>query len=159
MAKSIIKTIQYNILSLLNVFMGFLFILYLGRKFGASEQTDIYFFSMVIITYLGYFVQSVWEAMAPYYVEFKVKDKKKVDELYSVLLNDLILVSFIIIMLYFILTSTFNVLSTNQKKFLDVFMFYLVFQNILLLNKTVVNLEHFYASFYLVIYLCLVAYF
>ena len=144
------KNIQYNLLSLLNVFIGFLFILYLGRKFGAGKETDIYFLSMVVISYLGYFVQSVWEAMSPYYIELKVKDKKKSDELYSILLNDLVLVSFLIITLYFVITFTFDIVSNEQKEFLDVFIFYLIFQNILFLNKTVLNLEHFYASFYMV---------
>jgi len=144
------KNIHYNILSLVNVFIGFLFILYLGRKFGAGSETDIYFLSMVIISYLGYFVQSVWEAMSPYYVELKIKDKKLSGELYSILLNDLILVALFIISIYFIITSNFNIITFEQKQFLDVFIFYLIFQNILFLNKTVLNLEHFYASFYIV---------
>ena len=68
MIKNILnRNIQYNLLSLINVFIGFLFILYLGRKFGA--ETDIYFLSMVIIGYLGYFIQ----AMSPYYIEKKIK--------------------------------------------------------------------------------------
>lgn len=144
------RNIQYNILSLFNVFIGFLFILYLGRKFGAGTETDIYFVSMVIIGYLGYIVQSVWEAMSPYYIEKKVKDKIASDELYSILLNDLILVSLAVISIYFIMTSFFDFISGEQKSFLDVFVFYLLFQNILLFNKTILNLEHFYASYYFV---------
>ena len=144
------KNLQYNLLSLINVFIGFLFIIMLGRKFGAGNQTDIYFLSITIIAYLGYFIQSIWEAMSPYYIELKVKDKKKSDELYSILLNDLILISLLIISLYFGITYFFKLLSNETKQFLDIFIFYIIFQNILLLNKTVLNLEHFYASFYLV---------
>jgi len=144
------KNIQYNLLSLINVFIGFLFILYLGRKFGAGKETDIYFLSVVIITYLGYFIQAVWEAMSPYYVEVKIKNKEKSNKLYSILLNDLILLSFVIIGCYFVVTFLFNIISSEQKEFLNIFIFYLIFQNILFLNKTILNLEHFYASFYFV---------
>lgn len=154
------RNIQYNFLSLFNVFIGFLFILYLGRKFGASSQTDIYFLSMVIISYLGYFIQAIWEAMSPYYIEKRIKDKKKSDELYSILLNDLILVSFIVVVIYFIFIFIFNVISNQQKDFLNIFIFYIIFQNILLFNKTILNLEHFYASYYFVdIFVYLVLFF
>jgi len=122
----------------------------LGRKFGAGNQTDIYFLSIAIITYLGYFIQSVWEAMSPYYIELKVKNKQKSDELYSILLNDLIFISLIIVLFYFGITYFFELLSYDTKQFLDIFIFYIIFQNILFLNKTVLNLEHFYASFYIV---------
>ncbi|MCG3707683.1 hypothetical protein L5F25_01580 [Aliarcobacter butzleri] len=144
------KNIQYNLLSLVNVFVGFLFILYLGRKFGAGNETDIYFLSMVIIGYLGYFVQAVWEAMSPYYIDLKVKDKIQSDKMYSVLLNNLICVALVIISMYFIFTSWFDLLSLVQTDFLNVFIFYLLLQNILIFNKTILNLEHFYASYYLV---------
>lgn len=155
MVKSLIKkilnkNIQYNLLSLVNVFVGFLFILYLGRKFGAGNETDIYFLSMVIIGYLGYFVQAVWEAMSPYYIDLKVKDKIQSDKMYSVLLNNLICVALVIISMYFIFTSWFDLLSLVQTDFLNVFIFYLLLQNILIFNKTILNLEHFYASYYLV---------
>lgn len=144
------KNLQYNVLSLINVFIGFAFIVFLGRKFGAGSQTDIYFLSVVIISYLGYLIQSVWEAMSPYYIELKIKDRKLSDELYSILLNGLVLVSSVIIVLYFTVTSLFDIISIETKEFLDIFIFYILFQNILFLNKTVLNLEHFYASFYLV---------
>lgn len=144
------NNLQYNLLSLVNVFIGFLFIIVLGRKFGAGSQTDIYFLSMIVVTYLGYFIQSVWEAMSPYYIELKLKDKQKSDELYSILLNDLILVSLVIIVLYFASIYLFEFLSSETKQFLNIFIFYIIFQNILFLNKTVLNLEHFYASFYIV---------
>ena len=96
MAKTLInkifnKNLQYNILSLINVFIGFLFVVSLGRKFGAGKETDIYFLSVVVINYLGYFVQSVWEAFSPYYVELKVKNKIQADRLLSVLLNYLVI--------------------------------------------------------------------
>ncbi|MEM4134629.1 MAG: hypothetical protein QXV73_05475, partial [Candidatus Micrarchaeia archaeon] len=141
---------KYNTLSMLNVLLGALFTIYLGRKYGASTETDLYFLSIVIVNYLGYFVQSVWEAMAPYYVDLKIKNLQLRDKLYSIMLNDLVLISSIIVCGYFVITSIFDIISIEQKQFLNVFIFYLVFQNILFLNKAVLNLEHFYASFYIV---------
>lgn len=148
--KFLTKNIQYNILSLINVFIGFLFIVLLGRKFGAGLETDVYFYSIVVIVYLGHIAHSVWEAMSPYYIELKVDDEIKSYKLYSMLLNNLIIISIFIIMFYFLCTSFFEILSPEKKIFLDVFIFYLLLQNIILINKTILNLEHYYASIYLV---------
>jgi O-antigen/teichoic acid export membrane protein len=144
------KNLKYNILSLCNVMLGFLFILYLGRKFGSGKETDTYFLSVVVVTYLGNIIQSVWEAMGPYYVELKIKNKNLSDKLYSILLNNLIIISTLLIILYFVVTNFFNIISIEYRFFLDKFIFYLLFQNIILYNKTVLMLEHWYASFYTV---------
>ena len=146
------KNILYNFLSLLSVFSGFVFIVLLGRKFGAGRETDVYFLSVVIINYLGYFVQSVWEAFTPYYAEIKIKNSFKSYKLFSLLLNYLILTAFVLIGFYFLITYLFNFsfITEDLKNFLNVFIFYLLFQNVLFLNKTILNLEHYYASFYIV---------
>lgn len=144
------KNIQYNILSLINVVIAFFFVLLLGRHFGVGSETDTYFFSIVVVTYLGFFVQAAWEAMRPYYVKLKIHDKQSSYELYSVLLNVLVVLSFVVIGLYFLISRNVSLLTADQKAFLDVFVFYIFFQNILLLNKMVLNLEEYYASFYLV---------
>lgn len=150
MGKIFQKNIQYNILSLINVIVGFFFILLLGRHFGMSIDTDIYFFSMAVVVYLGFFVQAAWEAMRPYYVKLKVEDKESSYKLYSILLNAIVVLSFIVIGLYFLITNNISFLTPEQKDFLDVFIFYVLFQNILLFNKVILNLEEYYASFYLV---------
>jgi len=144
------KNIQYNILSLINVIIAFFFVLLLGRHFGMSTETDTYFFSIVIVTYLGFFVQAAWEAMRPYYVKLKIDDKESSHELYSILLNVIIILSFVVIGLYFLITNNIALLTSDQKEFLDIFIFYILLQNILLLNKMTLNLEEYYASFYLV---------
>ncbi len=144
------RNIQYNILSLINVIIAFFFVLLLGRHFGMSTDTDTYFFSIVVVTYLGFFVQAAWEAMRPYYVKLKVEDKELSYELYSVLLNIIVVLSFVVIGLYFFITDNISLLTSDQKEFLDVLIFYVLFQNILLLNKMTLNLEEYYASFYLV---------
>ncbi len=132
------------------MFLGFLFILFLGRKYGAGSETDIYFLSMVIVSYLGYFVQAVWEAMSPYYINLRLKNKVKSNLLYSILLNDIIILSIVVIGIYFVVTNSFIILSDKQKDFLDIFILYIIFQNILYINKIILNLEHFYASYYFV---------
>ncbi len=146
------KGVIYNVLSLLSVFFGFVFIVLIGRKFGAGKESDIYFLSVVIINYLGYFVQSVWEAFTPYYAEMKIKDKKKAHKLFSVLLNYLVIVASFLIIFYYLFSGfiEFSFFTSELKSFLNVFILYLLFQNILFLNKTILNLEGFYASFYLV---------
>lgn len=148
--KKIFKSFKYNALAMLNVILGFLFAVYLVKKFGIGKETDIYFLSMLVITYMGYFIQAIWEAFSPYYIELKQKNKQLSNALYSVLLNDLILLSLVIIILYFLTTMSFDVLDAKYKNFLDIVIFNLIFQNILFLNKGIINLEHNYALFYIV---------
>lgn len=145
------KKIKYNILSLLNITIGFLFTVLLGKEFGMGNETDIFFYSLVIINYLGLFIQSMWEAFTPNYISLKVDNQKQSIILYSILLNNIIIGSSIIIVLYYIITGLqiFNI-SEQLKNYLNIYIFYILFQNILYYNKNVLNLERFYASYYLV---------
>jgi putative peptidoglycan lipid II flippase len=54
-------------------------------------------------------------------------------------------------MLYYIIIN-FQIFNINEqlKNYLNIYIFYILFQNILYYNKNVLNLEHFYASYYLV---------
>lgn len=144
------KNIQYNILSLINVGMGFIFIILLGRKFGASEQTDIYFLSLVLVAYLGLFVSSAWIAIKQYYIELKTNDIDTSKEVYIILLNNIIIISMIIILIYFFVTAIFDFLDEDVKEFLNIFIFYLLFSNILSYNKIILNLDYHFASIYIV---------
>ncbi len=144
------KNIQYNFLSLLSVFFGFLFTTLLAKKFGANETTDAFFLSIVVINYLGYFVQAIWEAMSPYYSDLKVKDKDSSNKLYLYLLNNIVLSSFIILIFYFILICCFDLVPQYIQSFLNVLIFYFVLKNIIMFNKVILNLEQFFASYYIV---------
>ncbi|WP_020159409.1 lipid II flippase MurJ [Methylobacter marinus] len=144
------KNLQYNLLSLINITISFVFIIFLGRKFGAGDSTDIYFLSITIVGYLGILAQCVWGAMSPYYTRLKVEDSQLAAKLYSVLLNNVILISLAEILLYFLVTNNFRVISPEKKEFLDVFIYYLVLQSIILFNKALLNLEKHFAVFYLV---------
>ena len=143
------KNIQYNILSLLNVLIGFIFIVILGRKMGANIYTDIYFSSLIAVGYLGLIVQSIGSAFTAYYSELKIKDQYKANKLYSTLLNNTAIVALIVIVFYFIITFSFEIINNEYKNFLNIFIFYVLFQNIHIFNKIILNLEHFYASLYL----------
>ena len=145
------KKIKYNILSLLNITIGFLFTVLLGKEFGVGHETDIFFYSLVIINYLGLFIQSIWEAFTPDYISLKVNNQERSITLYSILLNNIIIASSIIIVLYYSIASLhiFNI-SEELRNYLNIYIFYILFQNILYYNKNVLNLERFYASFYLV---------
>lgn len=145
------EKIKYNILSLLNITIGFLFTVLLGKEFGVGNETDIFFYSLVVINYLGLFIQSMWEGFTPNYISLKVDNQKKSIVLYSILLNNIIIGSSIIIVLYYIITSlqVFDI-SEQIRNYLNIYIFYILFQNILYYNKNVLNLERFYASYYLV---------
>jgi len=145
------KKIKYNILSLLNIMIGFLFTVLLGKEFGVGNETDIFFYSLVIINYLGLFIQSIWEAFTPNYVSLKVDDPKQSMVLYSILLNNIVIGSAIIIGVYYLIINLpFFTISEHLKDYLNIYIFYILFQNVLYYNKNVLNLEHFYASYYIV---------
>ena len=145
------EKIKYNILSLANITVGFLFTVLLGKEFGVGNQTDIYFYSLVVINFLGTFVQAIWEGFGPNYISLKVNNVEQASRLYSILLNNIILGATAIIILFNIIADAhlFD-LSEELRSYLSIFIFYLLFQNVLYFNKTTLNLEHFYASYYLV---------
>ena len=144
------KNIQYNILSFFTVLLTFIFLLLLGQHFGIGNETDSYFLSIMIVGYLNYFIQATWEAMRPYYIKLRVENPLSSARLYSALLNRIILFSLIVILLYFVLIDSVITLEKSQKDFLNVYIFYILFQNILLFNKAILNLEKYFASYYLV---------
>ena len=144
------KNFQHNLLAFISMLMIFLFLSLLSQHFGMGVKTDTYFFSLMILSYLSYFVQATWKATQPYYIKLKVEDEKSASLLYSTLLNRIIFFSLLIITLYFLITSNIKILKTQQKDFLDIFIFYILLQNMLLFNKSILNLEKHFASFYLV---------
>ena len=144
------KNIYLNILSLINVGLGFIFILALGQKLGLGAQTDVYFFGLVFITYLETFVNITWFAIKHYYAELRIQDKKSLNSIYVTLLNNIIVSSSIIVFFYFLATSYFDFMPPKYKAFLDVFIYYLVIKSLMSYNKNILNLEQKYASVYLV---------
>jgi len=144
------KGIRDTILSLLSIVLVFFFLMLLGNRLGIGSSTDIYFLSVMVIAYLNQLVQSVWDAMQPYYIELKIENPQKSHQLYSTLINMIALFSIAIISLYFLTLEYITLLSIQQKEFLNIYIFIVFFQNILIFNKKILNLEHHYASYYLV---------
>ncbi|MBU3015756.1 hypothetical protein KO488_13380 [Poseidonibacter lekithochrous] len=146
----ITSILQYNILSLINVLIGFIVILLLGRKFGANIQTDTYFISLVIISYLSLFIDIIWSAFKQYYIEIKLKDKLLSNKMFNILFNNIIIVSILIIISYFLVTSNFEIISKEKKVFLDVFILFILIRNLINYNKVILNLEHYFTQGYVV---------
>tara|TARA_Y100000739_G_C20596526_1_gene460572 strand:- start:945 stop:2213 length:1269 start_codon:yes stop_codon:yes gene_type:complete len=144
------NNIHLNLLSLINVGLGFFFIILLGRKLGLGEQTDIYFFSLIIVVYLEQLVGVTWLAVKHYYAELKVNRPEILNKTYIILLNLIFISSFLIIGIYFLITRSFDVLSEGVQEFMDVYIFMVMIHSILTYNKKILNLEHSYASVYLV---------
>ena len=144
------EKLRDNLLSVSTVVLVFFFLLLLGGHLGVGEGTDIYFVSVMIVAYLNQLVHAVWDAMQPYYVELKEGDSKSSQKLYLSLLYRIIFFSLLLIGLYYLLTTLFLIVPTEQKAFLDIYIFAILFQNILLFNKRILNLERCFASYYLV---------
>lgn len=143
------KSVYYNILSAINVLMGFLFIVLMIRTLGVGEATDVYFLSVIMLTYSGYIVQATWDAFRPYYMELKYSLTLDEGMLYSVIINLIIAVSSLIILIYFIFVY-FVYTPAKYIDFYNIFVFYLLVQNVLIFNKAVLNLEGYYSIYYLV---------
>ncbi len=95
-----LAALKYNLLALGYVSLHFVFIALLGRLFGASSESDVYFLALTIVAYLGHLVQAVWEAWTPWYVERLKQDRREADKLYSLLMVWISAVSLVIIGVY-----------------------------------------------------------
>lgn len=144
------KDVHLNILSLTNVCLGFAFIVILGRKLGLGSGTDVYFYALVIATYLEKFISVSWVAIKHYYVELKLNKNESLNNIYIILLNNIIILSILIILSYYLVTGYFSIFTKEVKAFLDIFIFYILIHSMLTYNKKILNLEHRYASVYLV---------
>lgn len=148
--KAFIESIHLNLISIANVGLGFMFIVMLGRKLGIGNETDIYFYSLVVVSYLEKFISVVWLAIKHYYVDFKVNDNEYLNDIYIILLNNIVISSLIIITIYYSITGYFYIFSEDVRLFMNIFIFYILIHSIFLYNKKILNLEHQYISVYLV---------
>jgi len=137
-----------SILSLISLFLNFLLIIKINSKYGISEQTDIYFFSVTISVFLSIASQLLWEAMSKYYIQYRTKNNVKVSYLYSSLLNLNMLLSIVIIIIYFILVEN-KIISSALSHFMNIYIFYTLLQNIYIFNKYILNIKERYNLFYL----------
>lgn len=150
LSKIINKNIFYNLLALSNIIIGFLFTVIVGKIFGLGKETDIYFSSLIIIGFIGSFIKGLWEAFSPDYIKFRISQKNISDEIYSILLNNIVFLSLTIIGLFYIISPYIFFIEKLTLSYLNIFIFYLLVHNVLYYNKALLNLEHYYATFYLV---------
>lgn len=150
LSKILNKNIFYNLLALSNIIIGFLFTVIVGKIFGLGKETDIYFSSLIIIGFIGSFIKGLWEAFSPDYIKFRISQKNISDEIYSILLNNIVFLSLTIIGLFYIISPYIFFIEKLTLSYLNIFIFYLLVHNVLYYNKALLNLEHYYATFYLV---------
>lgn len=143
--------LKYNLLALGYVSLHFVFIALLGRLFGASTETDVYFLAITVITYLGHIVQGVWEAWTPWYVERLKQDRREADKLYSLFMSWIAAASIVLILGYFVLKGFWDGGSQGTLlSFLDVFIGFLLIQNLIFINREYLVLHGYYGMYYAV---------
>ena len=146
-----LAALKYNLLALGYVSLHFVFIALLGRLFGASSESDVYFLALTVLAYLGHLVQAVWEAWTPWYVERLKQDRREADKLYSLFMLWISLASLAIIGLYVLLRSWWIIESHSQLfEFLDVFIAFLLIQNLIFINREYLTLHGYYSMYYAV---------
>ncbi len=116
--------------------------------YGISLDTDIYFFSVVLVTFISIVSQLIWEGITNYYINFESKIGFKSSYLYSSLLNLNIVFSTLIIFLYFLIVKYTNLIPSIYIEFFNIFIFYVLLQNIYTYNKFVLNIKKRYDLFY-----------
>lgn len=143
--------LKYNLLALGYVSLHFVFIALLGRLFGASAETDVYFLAITVITYLGHIVQGVWEAWTPWYVERLKQDRKEADKLYSLLMTWITAASSVLMLGYYFFHLYWGVGEQETLlSFLDVFIGFLLIQNLIFINREYLTLHGYYGMYYAV---------
>ncbi len=145
----ILTKLSPNIFSGISLMLNFLLLMIINSKYGISLETDVYFFSIVLVTFISIFSQLIWEAVSKYYIDFETKNNIKSSYLYSSMLNINILFSIIVIFLYFIVTIFTNLIPIYFQNFLNIFIFYTLIQNIYVYNKYILNIKKQYSLFYL----------
>lgn len=138
-----------NIFSAFSLLLNFFLLIKINSKYGISSETDTYFLSIVIVTFISIISQLIWEAITKYYIEFESKNNIKSSYLYSSLLNINILFSLLIICLYFFMNKFTNLIPNYFSEFMDIFIFYVLLQNIYTYNKYILNIKGKYSLFYL----------
>jgi Flp pilus assembly pilin Flp len=143
--------LKYNLLALGYVSLHFVFIALLGRLFGASSESDVYFLALTIVAYLGHLVQAVWEAWTPWYVERLKQDRREADKLYSLLMVWISVASLAIIGIYALVRSVWHPEAQDGLfEFLDVFIAFLLIQNLIFINREYLTLHGYYSMYYAV---------
>lgn len=148
MLNIIFQKLSTNIFSGISIVFNFILLISINSIYGISLDTDIYFFSVVLVTFISIVSQLIWEGITNYYINFESKIGFKSSYLYSSLLNLNIVFSTLIIFLYFLIVKYTNLIPSIYIEFFNIFIFYVLLQNIYTYNKFVLNIKKRYDLFY-----------
>lgn len=146
------KSIFYNILSLINIALGFVFILFISKYFGLSNESDKYFISHTILNFLVIAVQTTWDAFIPYYVKNLTKNSSKSTAIYRRLLKLNIGLSIPIVAIYYmtVLNGFHFGLQEHVIQFLNFYILYFPIRAIIIFNNFTLNLNKYYSTQFIV---------
>jgi putative peptidoglycan lipid II flippase len=144
------RTLIYNFVNTMQIFLGFMFQFFLARYFGASLFTDSYIMSVIIIDFISKLESSFTEMFIQYYNDLKVNNNKQEKLFYQSVFN----LSILIGVLIFITTIVFMNLiiklfvsgfDTERimvlKSLLGILVFSLIWNRLKEINNSLINAE------------------
>lgn len=142
------KTYSVNFLSLLNIIFSFIFTLLFALFYKVSSVADAYFYALIIYSNVFLIIQLFYSTFFNIYLHTKAEKQR--NNLYYMLLFVLLLVSILVIGSYFLLTSSFQILSDSVKDYLDIYIFTLLFAPLISITIQLMNAkkEFYYAYYY-----------
>lgn len=142
------KTYIVNVLSLINIIFAFIFTLVFAIFYKVTSLADSYFYALIIYSNILLFVQLFYSTFFNIYLH--TQDEKKKNNLYYMLQFEIILISMIVICIYFFATSLFPLLNNSTKTYLDIYIFTLLFIPLIEITIQLMNAKKkfHYAYFY-----------
>lgn len=150
LAKHRYKLLIYNALNFLQILLGFIFHLFLGRFFGASSETDTCFVSITIMTSCSTLGLFFTDMFMQYYNDIKINDNEEAKKFYQAVYNFSLLIGlgiYFIVMIFInpiirVFVSGFNIERINAlKSFFNIIAFNLIWIRLVSLNNTLLNAE------------------
>ncbi len=141
------RTYSVNFLSLLNIIFSFVFTLLFALFYKVSNVADAYFYALIIYSNVFLIIQLFYSTFFNIYLHTKNENQRS--NLYYMLQFVLLLVSVLVIGIYFLLTSSFQILSNSVKDYLDIYIFTLLFSPLIGIAIQLMNAEkEFYYAYY-----------
>jgi len=143
-----IRAYSVNFLSLLNIIFSFVFTLLFAMFYKVSHVADAYFYALIIYGNIFLVIQLFYSTFFNVYLH--IQDEEKRNNLYYMVSLFLTLVSIVVVGIYFLMTSHFSILSEMVKKYLDIYIFTLIFAPIIGISIQLMNAkrEFYYAYYY-----------
>lgn len=138
------KKYRLNILSFVSVLLNFILNVFLVRQFKLSRDLDLYFATGTLIMYFGHIIQIFYESFPAYYASLFQGDRGEAHRFYSALINQSSLAAIGIIILLQIIggvIAKFFLKSQVATAFFRVSTLSLIFQNIDIINRSILNIN------------------